>query len=198
MVKNNGSQPYSNSIHTVLHNHYKWSSTMVMATSTTSSPKPSRQHLPPWSARWAARWVRSRRRPLQTDYRGSLRPGANQTRRGTGTSWRWDSIDPPDVKCFFAIDVVVDDEVGGVNIHLLVLPLKVLVAGNDPLFSKETRGEIDVDSQVNHLAGNILYFYIFPQEINRQVNHLGGKFLHLVYRNTPVYSQMYTQAYTKV
>ena len=45
--------------------------------------------------------------------------------------------------------------------HLLVLPLKVLVAGNDPLFSKETRGEIDVDSQVNHLAGNILYFFIF-------------------------------------
>ena len=45
--------------------------------------------------------------------------------------------------------------------HLLVLPLKVLVASNDPLFSKETRGEIDVDSQVNHLAGNILYFFIF-------------------------------------
>ena len=99
---------------------------------------------------------------------------------------------------FFAIDVVVDDEVGGVNIHLLVLPLKVLVAGNDPLFSKETRGEIDIDSQMNHLAGNILYFHIFPQEINRQVNHLAGKFLHLVYRSTPVYSQMYTQAYTEV
>ena len=82
--------------------------------------------------------------------------------------------------------------------HLLVLPLKVLVAGNDPLFSKETRGEIDVDSQVNHLAGNILYFYIFPQEINRQVNHLAGKFLHLVYRSTPVCTQMYTQVYTNV
>ena len=99
---------------------------------------------------------------------------------------------------FFAIDVVVDDEVGGVNIHLLVLPLKVLVASNDPLFSKETRGEIDIDSQMNHLTGNILYFHIFPQEINRQVNHLAGKFLHLVYRSTPVYSQMYTQAYTEV
>ena len=63
------------------------------------------------------------------------------------------------------------------NIHLLVLPLKVLVAGNDPLFSKETRGEIDVDSQVNHLA---------------------GKFLHLVYRSTPVYSQMYTGIHKSV
>ena len=85
--------------------------------------------------------------------------------------------------------------------HLLVLPLKVLVAGNDPLFSKETRGEIDVDSQVNPLVENILYFfyfYIFPQEINRQVNHLAGKFLHLVYRSKPVYTQMYTKVYTKV
>ena len=60
---------------------------------------------------------------------------------------------------FFAVDVVVEDEVGGVNMHLLVLPLKVLVASNDPLFSKETRGEIDVDSQVNHLAGYISYFF---------------------------------------
>ena len=45
MVKYIGYQPYT--IHTVLNHQHKWSSSMVIATSTTSSPKPSGKHLPP-------------------------------------------------------------------------------------------------------------------------------------------------------
>ena len=36
-------------------------------------------------------------------------------------------------------------------VDLFILPLEVLVAGNDPLLSKEGGGEIDIDCQVDDL-----------------------------------------------